>query len=447
MKKFHFIGIGGAGMSVVAELLTGRGLQISGSDAKDSARLQALRKQGIDAYAPHDAARLPEDATIVVSSAIRPSNPELAKARVRGQTVLHRSQALAIAAAGMDFIAVAGAHGKTTSSAMLASALMKLGVDPSYAIGGSVLGKGSGAHLGKGEVFVAEADESDGSFLNYQPKIALVTNVEADHLDHYGSLAAFEQAFADFAGLVTGTLVVCADDEGAARLAKVAQSGSARVLTYGRNGAVKLVVAGDGADAAAFVVYEGERAPLRLQVPGYHNLLNATGVVAVMLALGFPLERACAAQKAFVGTGRRFELRGQVRGITVRDDYAHHPTEVGALVDQARSVTAGRILVMFQPHLYSRTQNFADRFAKALRGADEVVLAPIFGAREDPVPGVTSALIAQHLPGARLCQSLSEGAQMLADMAEAGDLVITVGAGDITNAATEILDRLNAQGS
>ena len=437
MSYFHLIGIGGAGMSVVAELLFDRGQQVSGSDQKDSANIARLRGLGINAQVGHDPAAVTPDSIVVVSTAVRDSNPELARARELGCKIIHRSQALALAAAGMDFIAVAGAHGKTTTSGMLAVALSQLGADPSFAVGGIVSGFGSGAHLGKGKYFVAEADESDASFLNYKPTIALVTNVEPDHLDHYGSKEAFEQAFVEFSNLVSDTLVTCSDDEGARALGQSVGSH----LRHISNGTTPLegehvLVAEDS------FTWQGQTYEVHLQVPGKHNLLNAAGAFAVLVSAGYAPQEAVRALEAFTGTGRRYEYKGTAGGVEVRDDYAHHPTEVAALVAQAREQTEGRVLLLFQPHLYSRTRNFADRFAKALRGADEVALAPIYGAREDPVEGVDSSLIGDKLAGAYLADSLEDGARYLVSKARPGDLICTVGAGDVTTMASVILELL-----
>lgn len=452
-EHYHLIGIGGAGMAPVAELLAARGLQVSGSDARDSATLARLRTLGVDARAGHDAERVGPDATVVVSTAVRPDNPELRRARELGRPVIHRSQALVRAAEGRDFVAVAGAHGKTSTSAMLAVALRALGQDPSYAIGGTVLGLGTGAHLGAGRAFVAEADESDGSFLNYAPTIAVVTNVEPDHLDHYGSQDAFERAFVAFAERVTGLLVLCADDPGALRLARTVAP-IRPVLTYGTaadpevgRGHVRITdvtLRPDGAQA--LLRHPGDEvAPTRLDlaVPGAHSLLNATAAWCVGVELGAAAQPMADALGHFTGTGRRFEARGEVGGVRVVDDYAHHPTEVAATLRTARlTAGAGRVIALFQPHLYSRTQAFATQFAAALALADEVVVTGIFGAREDPVDGVDGRLITDLLPGARYLAERADAAHAVARSARPGDLVLTIGAGDVTELGPTILAHL-----
>mgnify|MGYP000996818621 CR=1 FL=1 len=459
--KYHLVGIGGAGMSVVAELLAASGAEVSGSDSKESATTRRLAAEGISVSIGHDARHVPADAVVVVSSAIRESNPELAAARERSQKVLHRSQALALAARGRDFVAVAGAHGKTTTSAMIATALREAGLDPSWAIGGSVVGAGGGSHLGGGRAFVAEADESDASFLNYEPLVEVVTNVEPDHLDHYGSAEAFEEAFAQFARLLKadGALIACADSPGALRMAVGAIDRGQRVVTYGR---------GDGPRGAAAHVkvapvrahsreasrplgasgaFDDGSGPVRvdLSVVGDHNLLNAAAAWAAGVELGVGREEMASALSHFLGTGRRFELRGEAGGVRVVDDYAHHPTEVEATLRAARAVVGdGALRVLFQPHLYSRTANFADRFAEALSLADDVVVTSVYAAREDPTPGVEGDLVTSKMDPARaqFVPDRFEAARALAARARPGDLVMTVGAGDVTELGPTILDQI-----
>lgn len=459
--KYHLVGIGGAGMSVVAELLAASGAEVSGSDSKESQTTRRLAVEGISVSIGHDARHVPADAVVVVSSAIRESNPELAAARERSQKVLHRSQALALAARGRDFVAVAGAHGKTTTSAMIATALREAGLDPSWAIGGSVVGAGGGSHLGGGRAFVAEADESDASFLNYEPLVEVVTNVEPDHLDHYGSAEAFEEAFAQFARLLKadGALIACADSPGALRMAVGAIDRGQRVVTYGR---------GDGPRGAAAHVkvapvrahsreasrplgasgaFDDGSGPVRvdLSVVGEHNLLNAAAAWAAGVELGVGREEMASALSHFLGTGRRFELRGEAGGVRVVDDYAHHPTEVEATLRAARAVVGdGALRVLFQPHLYSRTANFADRFAEALSLADDVVVTSVYAAREDPTPGVEGDLVTSKMDPARaqFVPDRFEAARALAARARPGDLVMTVGAGDVTELGPTILDQI-----
>jgi len=446
----HFIGIGGAGMSVVAELLAARGLRVSGSDQADGPALARLGDRGIDVRIGHDPANVPPAAVVVVSSAVRDSNVELAAARARGQRVIHRSRALALAASGMRFVAVAGAHGKTTTSAMLVIALREAGLDPSAAVGGVVPQLGTGAHLGGGDVFIAEADESDGSFLAYAPVVELVTNVEPDHLDHYGTREAFEQAFVDFSDRLTpdGLLVCCGEDPGAARLARAARAAGHRVRTYGRPGHcrqapdVRIEDLDDGPQGSRAVLVDGDtRVNLAVSVPGDHNVLNAAGAWTVGVDLGVGPARMAASLAAFTGTARRFEARGRVGSRRLFDDYAHHPTEVAATLAEARLVAGdGPVTVVFQPHLYSRTRAFADRFAGALAGADTVVVTAVYGAREDPLPGVDASLITDLLPGSHLEPDLHAAARLGARLTGPGGILVTMGAGSITTAGGDVLD-------
>jgi len=451
--RVHLIGVGGAGMSAIATLLAARGLEVSGSDAR-AVGLERLGAAGVTVHQGHAPRYVEGAGTVVVSTAIRPTNPELSRARELGIAVRHRSQALAALMADRRAVAVAGAHGKTTTSAMLAVALRAVGLDPSFAIGGTVLsddGPLGGAHDGTGELFVAEADESDGSFLAYRPQIALVTNVEPDHLDHYGSRAAFEQAFVDFAARIVpgGRLVACADDTGSRALADRARAAGTSVSTYGTSSDSDVRVSAWRPDPVTgggqTTVREGDGPPvtLRLTVPGAHNGLNAAGAWTVARLLGVEGPDAARGLAAFRGTGRRFEERGRVGGVRVVDDYAHHPTEVAALLRAARALAGtGRVLALFQPHLFSRTRTFADAFADALALADLAVVTDVYAAREDPDPQVTGALIADRVPGARFVADRHEAAVEIARAARPGDLLLTVGAGDVTDLAPLILATL-----
>ncbi|MFV0427486.1 MAG: UDP-N-acetylmuramate--L-alanine ligase [Beutenbergiaceae bacterium] len=446
-EGIHFIGIGGAGMAVVAELYLARGLRVSGSDARDSGALDRLAELGAQVWVGHDRAHIAGARTVVVSTAVQPDNVELVAAREAGLEVIHRSVALARAGADLRFVAIAGTHGKTTTSAMLAVGLRAAGLDPSFAIGGKVLAYGTGAHLGTGEVFVAEADESDGSFLTYHPQIAVVTNVEPDHLDHHGSADHYEQAFVQFAETIApdGLLVTCIDDPGAARLAQVAGQAGVRVCGYGTHERAQVRIEIDqlAADRSVATLWRGsERTPLQLSVPGEHNIRNAAAAWSVGVELGLAPERMAGALGEFGGTARRFQHRGTAGGVRVVDDYAHNPTKVAAAVATAKGATRGRVLVLFQPHLFSRTRAFAEDFAAALAAADAVVLAPIYPAREAPIPGVTSQLIEQHLPHARYVPDRLQAAAAIVDAAQPGDLVVTMGAGDVTELAELILQSL-----
>jgi UDP-N-acetylmuramate--alanine ligase len=449
----HFVGIGGAGMSGIARILLARGVRVSGSDRRDTPTLLALRALGARVAVGHDAAHLDGADTVVVSTAIRPDNPELAVARERGLRVLPRAVALAAVMAGRRSVAVAGTHGKTSTTSMLTVAVQACGVDPSFAIGGDLNESGSNAHAGQGDVFVAEADESDRSFLLLAPFGAIVTNVEADHLDNYGDLAAVEAAFDRFLGTVDekGFVVVCADDPGAARLRGVPTP--ARLRTYGLAPDADLRLTGleVGPDATSYTAtLDGaELGRVRIRVPGEHMALNSAAALLAGLELGLPAAALIEGLARFGGVHRRFELKGVAAGVRVYDDYAHHPTEVTAQLKAARAVAGeGRLVVAFQPHLYSRTQEFAEGFGEALGLADDVVVMDVYGAREDPVPGVTGAMVADAvpLPADRVLfePSWSATAPVLAARARPGDLVMTMGAGDVSMVGPEVLAVLRA---
>lgn len=458
--KYHFIGVGGAGMSVVAQLFVARGWELTGSDQNESDNLDKLRNLGVKCWVGTQPELITSEMTIVYSSAIRPSNPEFAAGKAAGCRFMHRSQALALAAADRKFVAVAGAHGKTTTSGMLAQTLSQLGADPSFAVGGIVRHYQTGAHLGKGEYFIAEADESDGSFLNYRPQVAIITNIEPDHLDNYGSPEKFAEAFFDFSNCIKpgGTLIVCTDDPGCRHLVERRESSRSdcaapgiRILGYGLEDPslnldefclIKPLEEDPTSVSAKFIV-AGKTSTVRLPMPGQHNLLNAAAVFLGAQIAGFSAPEIAQALGDFEGTARRFETKGEVERIRVIDDYAHHPTEVEALMHQAREAAGeGRVLVLFQPHLYSRTRNFASRFAQALDMADQVVVCDIFRAREDPIAGVTSRLITDKMQHGSYLGDRDEAARVLANTAEPGDLILTVGAGDVTAAGGLVLEIL-----
>ena len=458
LGRVHFVGIGGAGMSGIARIMLARGLPVSGSDAKESVTLAALRALGATVHVGHSAAHLGGVDTVVVSTAIRATNPALAEAERRGLRVIHRAGALAAVMAGRRAVAVAGTHGKTTTTSLLTVALQRCGADPSFAIGGNLNESGANAHNGTGDVFIAEADESDGSFVQYSPHVAVVTNVEPDHLDHYGTVEAVEAAFEDFTARIVegGFLVTCADDAGAVRLTRHARAAGLHVRTYGEHPEADLRLAHlitRGLGSSFEVVARGRRlGRVLLRLPGRHNALNAAAALAAGIGLGFPVERLCEGLGSFTGTRRRFEHKGTVAGVRVYDSYAHHPTELAADLVAAREVAeGGRVVVVFQPHLFSRTQFFAEAFGRALGLADEVVVMDVYAAREDPVPGVTGALVAAAVPlppqHVTFEPSWSAVAGHLAERAKPGDLVLTCGAGDVTMIGPEVLDRLAAQDS
>ena len=456
LGRVHFVGIGGAGMSGIARVLLARGSTVSGSDAKGSRTVAALQALGATVHLGHAAEHVHAADTVVVSTAIRQDNAELLEARALGLRVLMRAEALAACLVGKRGVAVAGTHGKTTTTSMLTVAVQHCGVDPSFAIGGDLNEPGSNAHHGSGELFVVEADESDGSFLAYRPYAAIVTNVEADHLDHYGDVAAVHRAFDDFVATIdpSGFLVACADDPGSLRLAGHARSSGLDVRTYGTAEDADLRLADltvSGTTSRYEPVLRGRRLPaVVLAVPGRHIALNSAAALLTGIGLGLPDHKLVEGLAGFSGVRRRMELKGTVAGVRVYDDYAHHPTELVAQLTAAREVAGrGRLVVAFQPHRYSRTLAFAAEFGAALALADEVVVMEVYAAGEDPVPGATGATVAAAvpLPPARVLFEPSWTAVpgRLADRAEPGDLVLTLGAGDITAVGPEVLRLLSGQ--
>jgi UDP-N-acetylmuramate--alanine ligase len=442
----HFIAIGGAGMSGIARIMLSRGIPVSGSDSADSEMVSELAAAGARVSVGHDPANIGSAATLVVSTAIRPDNPELVAGRQRGLRVLHRAAALASVMLGQRGVAVAGTHGKTTTTSMITTLLRHAGADPSYVIGGILAETGLGAADGAGSVFVAEADESDGSFLMLAPAVAVVTSVEADHLDNYADIAEIERAFAAFAARITpgGLLVTCADDPGARALARRAPDGIT-TLTYGtgpdadyrvtevsgRGMSTQFTVTGRPGTA----LHASGPLPVTIAVPGLHNARNAAGALAVAVELGVPPSTAAAGLAAYRGARRRMELKGEADSVQVVDSYAHHPTELAADLAAARDIVAGgKLIAIFQPHLFSRTRIFAGEFGAALGLADEVIVMDVYAAREDPEPGVTGALVADAVPDGR-AQFVADRASVpeaAAAMAKPGDMILTMGAGDVT---------------
>ncbi|MEU5048579.1 UDP-N-acetylmuramate--L-alanine ligase [Streptomyces sp. NPDC021096] len=457
MDRPHFIGIGGAGMSGIAKILAQRGAAVAGSDAKESATAGALRELGATVHIGHAAGHLAEDATcVVVSSAIRDDNPELAAAAERGIPVVHRSDALARLMDGLRPIAVAGTHGKTTTTSMLAVSLDALGLDPSYAIGGDLAGPGSNAHHGGGEIFVAEADESDRSFHKYAPEVAIILNVELDHHANYASMDEIYESFDTFVGRIRpgGTLVVSADQAGARELTeRVSGRYDIEVVTYGtaEDADVRVLkVNPRGLTSEVTVLLGGKMLTFTVSVPGSHYAHNAVAALAAGVALGIPVHNLASALGKYTGVKRRLQLKGEAKGVQVIDSYAHHPTEMTADLEAIRgAVDAGsRILVVFQPHLFSRTQELGTEMGQALTLADASVVLDIYPAREDPIPGITSALIidAARTAGAdvRPEHDMAAIPDVVAGMARPGDLVLTMGAGDVTDLGPRILARLES---
>ncbi|WP_030741773.1 UDP-N-acetylmuramate--L-alanine ligase [Streptomyces sp. NRRL S-31] len=454
MDRPHFIGIGGAGMSGIAKILAQRGAEVAGSDAKESATAEALRALGVTVHIGHAAAHLADDAScVVVSSAIRSDNPELARAAELGIPVVHRSDALAALMEGLRPIAVAGTHGKTTTTSMLAVSLAELGLKPSYAIGGDLDAPGSNALHGEGDIFVAEADESDRSFHKYAPEVAIVLNVELDHHANYASIDEIYESFETFVDRVTegGTLVVSADHEGARELTRRVRAGRVRVVTYGEAedaGVRVLSIVPQGLKSQVTVVLDGQELTFQVSVPGRHYALNAVAALAAGAALGIPAAELAPALAAYTGVKRRLQLKGEAAGVQVIDSYAHHPTEMTADLEAMRAAAGdARILVVFQPHLFSRTQELGKEMGQALALADASVVLDIYPAREDPIPGVTSELIieAARAAGADVTavHDKTEIPAVIAGMAKPGDLVLTMGAGDVTDLGPLILDRLS----
>ena len=449
----HFIGIGGAGLSGIARIMLARGIPVTGSDAKDSRTLDALRALGATCHVGHDAAHLADADTVVVSTAVREDNPEVVAARARGLRLVPRSAALESVMQGRRVVAVAGTHGKTTTTSLLTVALQHCGADPSFAIGGDLNETGSNAHDGTGELFVAEADESDGAFLVYSPHAALVTNVEADHLDNYGTEEAYRAAFDEFVDRVdpAGFLVLCTDDPGADALADTAASRGRTVVRVGEreDAEVRAVdVRFAGTTSSFTVVDRGERlGQVRLRIPGRHYVLDALAALACGLRLGFGFEALAAGLGSFSGTRRRMELKGEVGQVRVYDSYAHHPNEIRGDLQAARSVVGdGRLLVAFQPHMVSRTRIFGHDMGVALGAADAVVVMDVYVAREEPEPGVDGALVADAvpLPADQVVfePSWSAVAGHLVERARPGDVVLTLGAGDVTLLGPEVLELL-----
>jgi UDP-N-acetylmuramate--alanine ligase len=506
----HFIGIGGAGMSVLAEMLRAQGIAVDGSDRERSAKTDRLESLGITVEFGQQAKNVEGAETVVYSSAIKPDNPEIVAAHEAGARIVHRSDILALLMNGKQAVTVAGAHGKTTTSSMLAHILVRTGADPSYAIGGAIQGPDGttldGGHAGQGSVLVAEADESDGSFAKYHPTIAIITNAEADHLDHYGDEAHYRAAFVDHAGRATGHVVICADDPDALAVLQAlpAEVGS-HAIAYGTTPADQLPdlggvgyvwIASESETAGSGIerlnlhlpaeVTSGEAVcqEVTLKVPGIHNARNAAAAITAAVLLGVSPADAAYAVGTFLGAARRFQVRGVVKQVTVVDDYAHHPTEIAALLDAARRrYPDSTIHVLFQPHLFSRTRFFAREFAQALAKADDVIVTGIFPAREkqSDFPGISASTIVEAAAGLKdepaggsaggsdgesaggsdgesaggsaggsdgvwiqAVDDMCLAARMMAMRAHHGDVVFTVGAGDITEMGQVLLTALEA---
>jgi UDP-N-acetylmuramate--alanine ligase len=448
----HFIGIGGAGMSGIARICIDRGMEISGSDIKNSTTLEALSLRGGKIHIGHQPSNIGAAQTVVISSAIKESNLELKAAREEGVHVLSRAQALATLLDGYTSIAVAGTHGKTTTTSMLTIVLQNLGWDPSFAIGGTPHDSRSNSHHGHGVHFVVEADESDGSFIEYHPEFAIVTNVEVDHVDHFADEAAINRAFEELLTTVKRGVVLCADDAGSARLASKARQLGLETYLYGQSDLADLRISHlyTAADSSVYrATWQGRTlGEVRLAIPGEHNALNSAGALTMALVLKAPAQEAISALGTFTGVGRRFELRGTAKGIRVIDDYAHHPTEIRATIATARlAARDGSVIAIFQPHRYSRTLAFSQEFAEALRAADKVVLLDIYGAGEEPIPGASSAAIVAEIKaqgGSAIFEpNLMRAIDEASAKAQTGDIILTLGAGDVTSLGPQIISAIN----
>lgn len=461
----HFIAIGGSGMSGVAAAMIGAGVQVSGSDRQDSKYLRALEAMGARVYVGHRAEQLGQARTVVASSAIRPDNPEMAEARRRGLPILHRSEALGSLMVNRRGIAVAGTHGKTTTTAMICHVLIEAGLDPSFVIGGALTGSSTGGRLGAGELLVVEADESDGSFLQYPAQIAVVTNVDPDHLSNWGTPAHYAAGFVRFAtSPQVQLLVVSADDPGAVTLSNTVRGlsltestgdGGAddpQIVTFGESVGADVQIsdaelAGTGSTCVLTDRTKDTGGSVTLSVPGHYNILNAAAAYALATWLGVNEERVRAYLSSFGGTYRRFQLVGTVAGVRVFDDYAHHPTEVANTLRAARTGAGrGRVVVCFQPHLYTRTRDFWPELAAALELADEAVVMDVCGDREDPIAGIDGQLVAEAVSDGTAHVTYQpvwdDAAATVASIARPGDLVITIGCGDVTKIAPKIVAEL-----
>lgn len=473
LTRVHMIGIGGAGMSAVARILLDHGVAVSGSDARDSAELRALADRGAVVMVGHDAAALsalgaPPEIVVISKAAIPTDNPEMVAARAAGIPVVTRSQVLGHLARAGRSIMVCGTHGKTSTTSMLIAGMLAAGADPSFAVGGTVLQFGTNARGGADPVFVAEADESDGSLVHYEPDVVILTNAEPDHLDHFGTAEAYFEVFDTFLARIpaSGALVVCLDDAGAVERARRATAAGVRVLGYRTStgpatdlpvvGELSGIVVDSGGTRAALTLDGEARGQLHVGTPGEHMALNA---LAALLAArevgedaGVDVDGFLAGLSGFGGVGRRFELKGTAEfaggPVRVWDDYAHHPTEVAAVLGAAREIVAadgGRLVAVFQPHLYSRTRLFAEEFGRALALADEVVVLDVYGAREQPEPGVDGGLVARHVSSpshpvpVHHVPDLDAALTTVFAIARPGDVVFTLGAGDITTLGPRIV--------
>lgn len=441
--RVHMVGIGGAGMSAIARVLAHAGVEVTGSDLIDSTTVESLMSLGMKLWVGHEPEHVEGADVVIVSSAVPDDNVEVAAARLRGISIVSRGEALALILEGKRTVAVSGTHGKTTTSGMIATVLERAGLDPTYLLGADISDRGPGGKLGSGEIAVVEADEAYGSFLALEPAIAMILNVDRDHLDYYGTMEALEEAFARFAAGAE-QLIVCLDDPGAAKLDHLYR------MTYGLDEGAQVTAANliKGADGSRFdlVVHGAAFGKVALEIPGRRNVQNALGAAAACVALGLEPAAVTDGLSFFRGVSRRFEYRGSLYGADLVDDYAHHPTEIEATLADARWGPWQRIVAVFQPHLYSRTQSLWREFGIALTQADLVVVTDVYGAREDPVPGVTGKMVAEAVceaaPGKRVAYlpRLREAAGFVRNEIRPGDLVLSLGAGDITTFPERLME-------
>ncbi len=449
LRNFHFIGIGGAGMSAIAYVLIKRGYNVSGSDLSSGHMSAHLAEQGAMVYMGHDACQIDDAEAVVISTAIHEGNPELVAARAKGMPVYHRSDVLAAILNKADGVAVAGAHGKTTTTAMISCIAAENDIDPTIIIGGEVSSLGGNARNGEGRFVIAEADESDGSFLKFNPYLALITNIEDDHLDYYGTEENIYKAFQKFLSNIKdgGKAILCVDNE---KVAKLAQETEKPVITYGFENAD--YVAKDicyGVDGTSYKLYYQDEfvTDVKLIVPGRHNVLNSLGAYISALEMGISKENALASLAKFGGAKRRFETKGKINGVWVVDDYAHHPTEIEVTIKAARQTQPKRLLCVFQPHRYTRTQLLFDEFCRCFEGCDELLIADVYAASEEPIPGINSEVLAEGIAKATgqkvaYIPSLQAAEEYFEVRATAGDLIMTIGAGDVFKVGEELVREL-----
>ncbi len=449
--KIHFIGLGGAGMSGIARIMLAKGFTVSGSDKTDSPVLTSLKALGAKVFVGHIKENLADAQLVIISAAITENNPELVAAKQGGIPVVARANALAWLMSESTSVAVAGTHGKTTTTAMLTVALQSAGADPSFAIGGTINNAGTNAHSGSGSIFVAEADESDGSFLAYKPSGAIITNVELDHVDHFADEEAVFAVFEQFVDSIKpgGFLVACGDDSGVKHLLSQIKRSDLKILLYGEDSnndfRIDRINLAPTTSSAALTITGRKIGELNLAVAGKHNLLNAVAAFAAGSAMGITEDKLITGLKSFTGTRRRFELKGEVAGVKVIDDYGHHPTEINVTLTAAKNLAqSGRVLVVFQPHRYSRTAVFSHQFAKALANSDFTFLLEVYAASEQPIPGVSSLLIIKDMKSdqAKFEPSMVQVVSEVAMMAKSGDVIITLGAGDVSSLGDPILQAL-----